>query len=150
MCHLFADHSPTLFNLYSSPLLFTQHQRGSTLVLSLLLLVLMSALGLQAMEGATIEEKMASNFRFSTQAFYAAEAGLQLAINNHTDGQITPALTGNIGEGEYSATVTQTAALYTVESFGSHPNSGSRRTITALLSGPPGTSPTIESWLEHE
>ncbi|MBT3196396.1 MAG: hypothetical protein HN344_01630 [Gammaproteobacteria bacterium] len=132
------------------PLPTPRSQRGSTLVLSLLLLTLMSMLGLGAMEAALLEEKMASNFRFSTAAQYAAEAGLQQALNNHQNRQLATSFGGVLGESQFSTTVSRSGATYTVQSVGLHPHSGSRRTLTMQLSGATGAAPTIESWFDHE
>lgn len=118
--------------------------------MSLLLLTLMSMLGLGAMEAALLEEKMSSNFRFSTEAFYAAEAGAQQAIFNHQQDQLSAAITGSLGQSQFTTSVTPSAGGYRVESEGIHPPSGARRSITLLLSGALGTVPTIDSWSDHE
>lgn len=125
-------------------------QNGSTLVVSLLLLMLMSMLGLGAMEAALLEEKMSSNFRFATEAFYAAEAGAQQAILNHRHNQLSATFSGSLGQSQFTTSVTSDAGEYTVESEGVHPPSGARHSVTLLLSGPLGTVPTIDRWSDHE
>ena len=129
-----------------NPVLF----KGSTLVFSLLLLSVMSLLGLGAMQGAVLEEKMASNFRFGAATFHAAEAGLQQAIQNHTDNQFQSSFSGTIDSSQYSVTITESSGIYTAVSEATHTVSGSQRRLTLSYSGNAGTAPTINSWYSHE
>jgi Tfp pilus assembly protein PilX len=55
-------------------------QRGSVLFVSLLVMVLLSLLGLAFIGTALTENTVAANWRDQTQAFYAAEAGLESAL----------------------------------------------------------------------
>jgi type IV pilus assembly protein PilX len=52
-------------------------QRGVVLVIGLIILVVMTILGITAMQTTLVEEKMAGNLRDKDVAFRAAEAGLQ-------------------------------------------------------------------------
>lgn len=52
-------------------------QRGSALIVSLLILIVMTLLGLTAMGGSGLQERMAGNNRDLTLAFQAAEAALR-------------------------------------------------------------------------
>ena len=54
-------------------------QRGVVLVISLVFLMVMTILGITAMQGTTLDEKMAGNVRDSTLAFEAAEGALRAA-----------------------------------------------------------------------
>lgn len=54
-----------------------QHQRGAALVVSLLILLVMTVIGVSSMQTTILEEKMASNTREREQAFEAAEAALR-------------------------------------------------------------------------
>lgn len=56
-----------------------EFQRGSILIISLIFLLLLTILGLTAMQGTTLEEKMAGNTRDSSLALQAAEAALREA-----------------------------------------------------------------------
>lgn len=51
-------------------------QRGSVLILALLILVVMTILGVSSMSGTSLEQKMAGNFRDRQIAFNAAETAL--------------------------------------------------------------------------
>ncbi len=53
------------------------HERGSVLVLALVLLVILTLLGLSGMETATLEERMAGNVRNKQLSFNAAETALR-------------------------------------------------------------------------
>lgn len=57
-------------------------QQGAVLVVSLIILLIMSTIGLSAMRTTILEEKMAGNFRNSNIAFQAAEVALNDAIND--------------------------------------------------------------------
>lgn len=52
-------------------------QRGATLLVGLVMLLLMTVIGLAAMRGSGMQELMASNMRDRNLAFQAAEAGLR-------------------------------------------------------------------------
>ncbi len=55
-------------------------QRGIVLILSLLVMTVLSILGLAFLTTARTENTVASNYRNHTQAFYAAEAGLESGV----------------------------------------------------------------------
>lgn len=52
-------------------------QGGAALIVSLLMLMVMTLIGVTAMQTNLLEEKMAGNFRDTNLAFQAAEAGLR-------------------------------------------------------------------------
>ena len=57
------------------------NDRGSALVVALLVLVLLTLMGISATTTSTIEVQMAGNEKFHDMAFYAAESGWQRALN---------------------------------------------------------------------
>ena len=57
----------------------SKNQRGSALIVSLIILLIMTILGVQGMQSSTLEEKMSGNFRDRALAFEAAEAALKAA-----------------------------------------------------------------------
>ena len=57
----------------------TQHQSGSVLVISLIIMLVLTMLGVSGMKSAVLEEKMAGNVRDTQLAFQAAEATLREA-----------------------------------------------------------------------
>ena len=58
-------------------------QRGAVLIVSLILLVVMTPLGVSSMNSTSLEEKMAANSQESTRAFQAAETGLSISFNDN-------------------------------------------------------------------
>ncbi|MCC6207189.1 MAG: pilus assembly protein PilX [Gammaproteobacteria bacterium] len=52
-------------------------QKGSTLVISLMILIVMTLIGITGIASSTLEEKMAGNTRDQALAFQAAEAALR-------------------------------------------------------------------------
>lgn len=52
-------------------------ERGSILLVSLVMLLVMTVAGLTAVKMATLEEKMSGNYQDQQMAFYAAEAALK-------------------------------------------------------------------------
>ena len=61
------------------PCIRARQQRGSVLLISLVILSILSVLGLQSMSTSILEERMASNERESQEAFQGAESALRLA-----------------------------------------------------------------------
>jgi type IV pilus assembly protein PilX len=58
-----------------------RHQQGAVLAISLIILLLMTIIGVSAMQSTTLQEKMAGNLRDSNLAFQAAETALRDAEN---------------------------------------------------------------------
>jgi len=55
-------------------------QRGATLLVSLILLLLLTVLALSQARTAALQQRMSSNLQQQTQAFQAAESGIAAAI----------------------------------------------------------------------
>jgi len=68
-----------------------KHQQGSALLVSLIILVVMTLLGLSGMRTSVMEEKMAGNMRDNELAFQAAEAALRDAEKLIQDNVISTA-----------------------------------------------------------
>ena len=58
-----------------------KNEKGSALILALLILVLLTLMGISATTTSTIEVQMAGSEKFYEMAFYAAESGWQRALN---------------------------------------------------------------------
>lgn len=61
----------------NSVLVCPQRQTGAALIVSLVLLLIMTVLGVTAMRTTTLQERMAGNLRDNNLAFQAAEAALR-------------------------------------------------------------------------
>jgi type IV pilus assembly protein PilX len=73
---------PTPVAGWSVPLFIgNRHERGVALIMSLVILMILTILGITAMSTASLEEKMSGNTQESTRAFEAAESGLNDATN---------------------------------------------------------------------
>lgn len=79
-------------------------QRGAALVMSLIILLVMTVLGVTAMQVTVLEEKMAGNLRDRSIAFQAAESALRDAENALTV-PVLPQFNGS--GGLYKATTPQ-------------------------------------------
>lgn len=53
------------------------HQRGTILIIAMVMLLLLTIIGLSSMRGASLQESMAGNIRDSSLALQAAEAALR-------------------------------------------------------------------------
>jgi type II secretory pathway pseudopilin PulG len=117
-------------------------QRGATLIISLVLVSVMSLVGISALSGANMQERMASNTRQQAEAFLAAEAGAAAAatwlLDNDDDwgdvGAISLPAFDN-PNASYAVTIafdTPAADQATITSIGTT-NGGARRTITAVF-----------------
>lgn len=72
---------------------FRPAERGSALIIGLLLLLIMTIIGLSMMSSTVMEERMAGNTRERSLAFQAAEAALRDAeqqISSNTTGPYSP------------------------------------------------------------
>jgi len=78
-------------------------QRGAVLVVGLAILAVMTILGVGSMRSSLLEERMSGNLRQQTDAFEAAEAGVQAALTAIEDRQLPPTPNlwgaGSIGAG---------------------------------------------------
>ena len=64
---------------------FPQHQAGVALVLSLLLLLVLTIIGVAAMNSTVMQERMAGNLRMQTQVFEVASEGVSRSIDFYYD-----------------------------------------------------------------
>jgi len=70
----------------------TKKQRGATLLISLVLLLVLTILALAAGRSATLQQRMAGNLQQQNLAFQAAENGIQAAILQLQDESNRPQL----------------------------------------------------------
>lgn len=92
-------------------------ERGTVLVVALVLLLVLTLLGVSTMNMTRIEERMAANSQEMTRAFQAAESGLSAAFADPDAFNLTTNVTDHtelLDAGEYSA-----GANYTTRYVGS-------------------------------
>lgn len=61
---------------------FLKNQNGAALVIGLIMLIILTLIGLAAMFTSTFEVILSGNKRGATDAFFAADSGVQVAIAN--------------------------------------------------------------------
>jgi Tfp pilus assembly protein PilX len=62
-----------------------REEKGVALIIALLMLLVLTLIGISAISTTTFEASISGNERMRTDAFYAAEAGIQVAINQIPD-----------------------------------------------------------------
>lgn len=63
--------------MVSSELQMMKSQRGATLIVGMIMLLLMAIIGVSAIQTTTLQERMSGNMRDSTMAFQAAEVAIR-------------------------------------------------------------------------
>jgi len=71
----------------------TRKQRGAVLFVSLIMLLLMTLIGISAMQTTVLEERMAGNFKDRNMALQAAESSLRAAEKYLNDTTVLPGFT---------------------------------------------------------
>ena len=74
----------------------TRQQRGAVLVVSLIILLLMTIIGVSSMKTTTLEERMAGNLRDQNLSFQSAEAAL-IAGENYLENTLLIVTDGSAG-----------------------------------------------------
>ena len=72
---------PLLVSIRRSPAAGKKSEKGTALIASLLLLLILTVLALSLMNTSTFEIGISGNEKISLEAFYAAEAGIQMALS---------------------------------------------------------------------
>ena len=73
------------------------NEKGVVFILALIILIVLTLIGLSAIGTSIFETKISGHERFASNAFYAAEGGLDVGINQIPD---IAAYSGNIGPDE--------------------------------------------------
>lgn len=149
-------------------------QRGVALVASLMMMVSLAVLGVWGVSSNLIDNRITTNYRDNTQAYYAAEAGLERArdylksldfntelqnaagmdnqlvnstdINNFPAGDDVPIYTNQtIGNNSYTVYITNDAG----DGVTNTNDTNGRITITALGFGPGNTTSVVQAIVEQ-
>jgi hypothetical protein len=87
-------------------------ERGAALITSLVILLVLTALGITALSTTNLEQKMAINTQDFNRAFQAAETGLKGAFDNPNSVSLVSTIGGSTGAlGDYEATATMNTKL---------------------------------------
>jgi hypothetical protein len=73
-------------------------QKGTALVIALLLLLVLTLIGIGSVSSSVFEAKISGNSRFGQVAYYAAKGGAELGINQLPN---TTPYSGNVGDETY-------------------------------------------------
>ena len=82
-----------------------RNERGVALVVSLLLMLALSAIGASLLMLSNTETYASMNYRMMSQARYGAEAGVLRAVNHFMNAYATPGLVGTDPLSNYNTTV---------------------------------------------
>jgi len=74
---------------------FATSQKGAVLIVGLIMMLLLTIIGLAAIRGTDLQERMAGNMRDRNLAFQAAEASLRIG-EEVLDGAAIPSFAGNV------------------------------------------------------
>jgi len=108
------------------------NQKGAALIVSLLILVVLTLLGINSIGGSNLEERMAQNFHHTTLAFHAAESSINTVLSisnpeassyNASNDLLNTALLAGIGN-------TSTTATYNMDPGNTLPNTSLNTTTT--------------------
>ena len=115
-----------------------QKQRGAVLIVSLVILLLMTIIGISSMKSTTLEERMAGNMRDQNLAFQSAEAaiieGENFLLNNQliiTDGSVNGLY--NVNGNPAPSIVGSPAPNFTPPLVWADSNSIPTTTVTSLI-----------------
>jgi type II secretory pathway pseudopilin PulG len=95
-------------------------ERGSALVITLLLLVILTAIGIYAISISTTEMSMATQSRVGTAALNSADAGANYGIDNVPNVLMTPVAGVLPDQSTYSVTSRTTGVLTLRSGFGAN------------------------------
>ena len=101
-----------------------KNNKGMALVIALLMLLVLTLIGINAITTTTFETSITGNERVATDAFYTAEAGIQVCLNRLPD--TTPLPRTKLGEDSYfwSGTVQDKSSPTPIKTFGHYHKAG--------------------------
>lgn len=102
-----------------------REEKGVALVIALLMLLVLTLIGISSIGTTNFETSISGNERVRTDAFYAAEAGIQVAINQVPD-NTNPIPKTKIKEDSYywSGGAKDQGSPKSLASLGLHPKAG--------------------------
>jgi Tfp pilus assembly protein PilV len=107
------------------------HQSGAVLIVAMILLVVLTLLGVTAMNTTSLQERIASNTQEQVHAFQAAETGLNQAFADNSAYDITSTYTGGATPTTFAGTADSASYAPTFLGF-SPPPPGSLYSATSF------------------
>jgi Na+-transporting methylmalonyl-CoA/oxaloacetate decarboxylase gamma subunit len=100
-------------------------QEGVALVIALLMLLILTLIGISSITTTTFESSISGNERVTTDAFYASEAGNQVAINQLPDNiSAIPKTTIKQDSSYWSGSANDEGSPKPLKSLGVYPKAG--------------------------
>ncbi len=84
------------------------NQKGTVLVMSMSILVILTLIGVSAMRNSSLEVKMATSVQDTTNAFHAAESGLGKMLSTTGNFDVSAETTASYTFGSYASTEIKT------------------------------------------
>jgi len=102
-----------------------KEKRGVALIIALLMLLVLTLIGISSISTTTFETSISGNERVRADAFYAAEAGIQVAINQIPD-NTNPIPKTTLKEDSYywSGGTNDEGSPKSLKNLGLHPKAG--------------------------
>jgi type IV pilus assembly protein PilX len=108
-----------------------RHQSGAVLIVSLIILVVLTLLGVTAMNTSSLQEKIASNTQEQVHAFQAAETGLNQAFADNLAYDISSTYSGGAAPTVFAGSADSASYMPTFLGF-SPPPPGSLYSATSF------------------
>lgn len=103
---------------------YLKNDKGMALIVALLMLLVLTLIGINAITTATFETSISGNERIATDAFYAAEAGIQVCLNRLPN--TNPVHVEQLGESSFywSGSPSDKKSPKAIEPLGFYPKAG--------------------------
>jgi Tfp pilus assembly protein PilX len=94
------------------------NDRGMALIVALIMLLVLTLIGINAITTTTFETSISGNERVSADAFYASEAGIQVGLNQIPE--TNPISRTKLGEDSYYRSQIEARGPFLAEGYGSN------------------------------
>jgi type IV pilus assembly protein PilX len=101
-----------------------RNEKGLVLIIALLILLILTLIGISAINTTTFESKISGNERVGTDAFYASEAGIQIGLNQLPDTKPIPVTAVGKDSSCWSGSPRDKNSPQNLKSFGLYPKAG--------------------------
>ena len=98
-----------------------RNEKGFALIIALLILLVLTLIGISAINTTTFETSISGNERVGTDAFYASEAGIQIGLNQLPDIKPIPVTTVGKDSSCWSGSSLDRSSPQSLKSLGLYP-----------------------------
>ena len=96
------------------------NEKGVALIIVLLMLLILTLIGISAISTTTFETNISGNERVGTNAFYAADAGVQVGLNQLPDTKLIPVTTIGTDSSYWSGSLTDKGSPKKLTNYGEY------------------------------